>query len=421
MNQKKFLSNAISGNKTKVINSKDNSKLDMTGKKLQYCVILNTNGKVIDMKVSNGKWIASLNGKAVEDLTIDDLENGNLDDYDCETNEPSNPDNPNQPDKPSDPDVPSYANCTFDGDMVQGAEYVNGQYTYRYKQQGGIYNIKFRWSNMSTDGWGVALTDQKSTDPVTSQVCTYINNKPVVSTSCMFYQTKATSINLENINTSNIINMGGMFYESKAKEIKGLNNFDTSNVTNMNGMFRSSPATSLDLSSFDTNNVKNMGAMFFGSRATSLDLSKFNTSKVTDMGYMFYTSKATSLDVSNFDTSNVTDMSSMFYDCVVPTLDLRNFNTSKVTNMHHMFYANKASSLNLTSFDTRNVTDMGGMFSSSKVTSLDLSSFDISSSTNITDIFRGAQVKTGYAKNDTIATLLNNSSYKPSGLVFKVK
>ena len=81
--EKKYLTNAISGKNTKIINSEDSSKLDMTGKKLQYCVILNSSGKVTDMKVSNGKWVASLNGKALEDLTIDDLEDGNLDDYEC--------------------------------------------------------------------------------------------------------------------------------------------------------------------------------------------------------------------------------------------------------------------------------------------------------------------------------------------------
>ena len=81
--EKKYLTNAISGKNTKIINSEDSSKLDMTGKKLQYCVILNSSGKVTDMKVSNGKWVASLNGKAIEDLTIDDLEDGNLDDYEC--------------------------------------------------------------------------------------------------------------------------------------------------------------------------------------------------------------------------------------------------------------------------------------------------------------------------------------------------
>ena len=82
--EKKFLANSISGKNTKVFNSEDSTKLDMNGKKLQYCVILNNGGKVSDMKVSNGKWVASLNGKAIDELTIDDLEDGNLDDYECE-------------------------------------------------------------------------------------------------------------------------------------------------------------------------------------------------------------------------------------------------------------------------------------------------------------------------------------------------
>ena len=81
--EKKFLANSISGKNTKVFNSEDSTKLDMNGKKLQYCVVLNNSGKVSDMKVSNGKWVASLNGKAIDELTIDDLEDGNLDDYEC--------------------------------------------------------------------------------------------------------------------------------------------------------------------------------------------------------------------------------------------------------------------------------------------------------------------------------------------------
>ncbi len=71
-------------------------------------------------------------------------------------------------------------NCTFDGELVQGAEYVNGQYTYRYKQEPYLS----RWLNISTDGWGVTLTDKESTAPVTSEVCTYIND--AISSTCVY-------------------------------------------------------------------------------------------------------------------------------------------------------------------------------------------------------------------------------------------
>ena len=213
-------------------------------------------------------------------------------------------------------DIKLYAkwNCTFDGEMVQGAEYVNGQYTYRYKQEGKYASSGLAWNNISNDGWGVQLTDKASTDPVTSKLCTYINNKPVVSMSHMFYNSNATTLDVSN--------------------------FNTSKVTDMSYMFRDSNATTLDVSNFDTSNVTNMYMMFLGTRATSLDLSKFNTSKVTNMSTMFYYSQATTIDVSNFDTSKVTNMDSMFSYCSnLKTIYVSDkFNTNAVTSSDGMFY-----------------------------------------------------------------------------------
>ncbi|ELX6564503.1 BspA family leucine-rich repeat surface protein [Listeria monocytogenes] len=122
-----------------------------------------------------------------------------------------------------------------------------------------------------------------------------------------------------------------------------LSNLDTSNVTNMSNMFAGSTATSLDVSNFDTSNVTDMSNMFAGSAATSLDVSNFDTSNVTDMSIMFEGSAATSLDVSNFDTSNVTNMARMFCRTVVTSLDLSSFDTSNTSmtsnGMYRMFYA----------------------------------------------------------------------------------
>ena len=93
-------------------------------------------------------------------------------------------------------------------ELKPGIEYVNGQYTYRYKQQGSYRTLAsgiiFDWYDMNNDGWGVTLTDKESTNPVTSEVCTYINGQPVVSMSYMFYESKASEINLTKFNTSKI-------------------------------------------------------------------------------------------------------------------------------------------------------------------------------------------------------------------------
>ncbi|EKP7339193.1 BspA family leucine-rich repeat surface protein [Listeria monocytogenes] len=117
-----------------------------------------------------------------------------------------------------------------------------------------------------------------------------------------------------------------------------LRNLDTSQVTDMYAMFYSNAATSLDLSNFDTSQVTNMNCMFYYSAATSLKLNNFNTSQVTDMSFMFTGSLATNLDVSSFDTSKVTSMQSMFEYSNATSLDLRNFDISQVTKMIYMLY-----------------------------------------------------------------------------------
>ncbi len=273
--------------------------------------------------------------------------------------------------------LPSPVYCTFDGEMVQGAEYVNGQYTYRYMQEGNSSESGLAWTNISDDGWGVQLTDKTSTDPVTSKLCTYINNKPITSMSHMFYGSSATTLDLSSFDTSNVIDMSKMFSSSAATTLD-LSSFDTSNVTDMSNMFSGNSTTNLDLSNFDTSNVINMRNMFSGSSATTLDLSSFDTSKVTNMSHMFHSSSDLNLDLSNFNTSNVTDMSWMFANVKDTILDLSSFNTSNVTDMSYMFYDSATKTVDLSSFDTSKVTNMSNMFYNSAATTLDLSNFNTS-------------------------------------------
>ena len=226
--------------------------------------------------------------------------------------------------------------CTTTDTLTQGLKYVNGQYTYAYKQEGS--SASSGWSNISNNGWGVQLTDKKSTNAVTSKVCTYINNKPIVSMYYMFYKSPATTLDVSNFNTSNVTNMYGMFAFSQATTLD-VSNFDTSKVTNMNSMFSDSKATTLDVSNFDTSKVTNMSGMFSSSQATTLDVSNFNTSNVTYMNNMFRNSKATTLDVSNFDTSKVTNMMNMFQGSsnLKTIYGSSKFVTTAVTNSTDMF------------------------------------------------------------------------------------
>ena len=250
--------------------------------------------------------------------------------------------------------TPQEKNCTFSGDMVQGAEFTNGIYTYRYKQDGNgntSYYFFSGWDNIDLDGWGVVFTPVITGDELTSEEkniteapCTNINGKPVVSYDAMFLEANVESIDTTGWNTSQVRSMVGMFHWVKATSLNLLG-LDTSNVESMKSMFYAYRGNNINLSSFDTSNVTNMENMFLYTSLTTLDLSSFNTSNVTNMQYMF--SDSSSLEtiyVSDlWDTSNVTNGNGMFsyctslpnYDYNFSGLEKANYNGGYLTYKPH--------------------------------------------------------------------------------------
>ena len=166
-------------------------------------------------------------------------------------------------------DVKLYAmwTCTYSGTLTQGSEYTNGQYVYRYKQEGKIYDGSNTgtssinsWSNINVDGWGVQLknkglgddgascdTDDTSDNYcgdliVTSKVCKFINKKPVVSMAYMFSESVATTVDFSSYDTSLVINMNLMFFKSNITSLD-LSNFVIGDGTILTGMFTDAKAT----------------------------------------------------------------------------------------------------------------------------------------------------------------------------------
>ena len=338
--------------------------------------------------------------------------------------------------------TPKPVYCTYDGELVQGATFTKGIYTYKYKQKSDWGSFE----NTDEDGWGVTLTDKDSTDPVTEAPCTSINNNTKIFVNFMFYAsnakiidmssydtsklndisymfsgTSASSINLNGFKTETITNMEGLFFGSDATEIKGYENLDTSNVTDLSFMFANTKLSQIDVSNyntskvtsmmqmfdstaateikgyenFDTSNVTSMNGMFFNVKVKELDVSNFNTSKVTDMGSMFSNVSATEIiGYENFDTSKVEVMNDMFGETEIGLIDVSNFDTSNVINMGSMFRNSKATEIKgLDKFDTSKVDEMDQMFFNAKVKELDLSSFDTSNVTNMEKMFSNVKVK----------------------------
>ena len=286
--------------------------------------------------------------------------------------------------------------CTFDGDLTQGAEYTSGEYTYHYMQEGyhnASHQGAFDWKNIDIEGWGVRVN---TGGDITSKLCTYINDKPIVSTSLMIYGQNIKSIDLSNYNTKNIVNMAEMFGNANVGNNDltiNVSNFNTDKVTNMSNMFGNYNIKEIiGLSKLNTSNVTDMNNMFFANQATTLDLSNFDTTKVTNMAGMFQNSNIEKIDLSSFDTSKVTDMRNMFSESSATTINLKNFYTGNVTNMLRMFSISKVVELDLSNFDTSKVTDMSEMFMGS--TNLNTiyvgDKFNTDNVTNSTNMFRNA-------------------------------
>ena len=193
--------------------------------------------------------------------------------------------------------------CTYDGELTQGAEYVNGQYTYRYMQE----HDGTTWNNITSDGWGVIFTDKTKTGEISENFCTYINDKPTISMSWMFADTQATTLNL---------------------------------------------------SSFNTSNVTNMVAMLSGTQATLMDLSSFNTSKVTNMASIFEESIISELDISSFNFASIQNINNMFY---------RNSNISTIYATNNIYIPDNVTSSNMFKYCTNLLGGAGTTYSSGKV------------------------------------------------------
>ena len=304
--------------------------------------------------------------------------------------------------------APEPVYCTYDGEINNSTTFVKDIYSYYYVEE--------------YEGWGVNVKDEESTNAITEAPCTYINDKPIVFMSYMFFNSKAVSIDTSNFVTTNIIKMNGMFDNYKGKIID-VSFLDISNITDISEMFSNSTATEIiGLENLDTSKVTNMRRMFEGSNVDSLNLSGFNTSNVTDMEDMFSDSSILTLDLSSFDTSNVTDMYQMFYKTKMSMIDLSSFDTSSVTNMAGMFDGSTTTEIiGYDNFDTSNVENMSYMFENTKIKTIDVSKFDTSNVTNMSDMFYGCEVEKLDLSNFNTSKVTSMSSMFSNSAVTEIK
>lgn len=139
----------------------------------------------------------------------------------------------------------------------------------------------------------------------------------------------------------NAIDLSGCFYNYNTLVSVDLTNLDVSQVTDMGLMFEDcSNLTNLNLNDWDTSHVITMGEMFKNCvKLSNLNVGNWNTSSVIRMNAMFGNCiSLANLDVSDWNTSSVEEMGCMFMNCQSLTkLNLSNWNINHVTNMNYMF------------------------------------------------------------------------------------
>ena len=186
------------------------------------------------------------------------------------------------------------------------------------------------------------------------QLSTYINEKLVLNKNTfkkVYKYFPETKEELEDI-------LKQLIEERKDQDIIDLNDIDTSKIIDMSQLF------------YDVRRKVNTGNF------KKIDISEWNVSNVKNMTYMFYNCNKLKYigDISEWDVSKVKNMNSMFYKCIKLKYigDLSSWDVSNVENMEAMFYhCDKLESIgDISRWDVKNVNDMEDMFTNSGITNL---------------------------------------------------
>nr|DAI23007.1 MAG TPA: protein of unknown function DUF285 [Caudoviricetes sp.] len=237
-------------------------------------------------------------------------------------------------------------------------------------------------------------------------------------TDMFFYCRNITSLDVSELDTSNVTTMNGMFQYCEKLTGLDLSSFNTSKVTSMEKMFYyCAKITSLDLSSFNTGNVTTMANMFTRSGIENVNLSSFNLGKVTTMLGFFDNTLIQSVDLSGLDFSNVNILQNFFYSCrALTTVELSSLNALNATNISRCFYScNGLKNLDTSKIIVKRADDISGMFyGCGRLSAIDMSGFDTSQTRYFNSLFESCGGLTTININN-----LDNSVAKYVDYMFK--
>ena len=283
--------------------------------------------------------------------------------------------------------------CKTNDTLTDGYTYTDSGYTYKYKWQVNP-NSSLGWDVLNYDGFGVQQTDRTSTSAFSGKMCTYINDKPILSMVYTFYNSNSTSLDLSNANTSNVIDMSNMFNGAKVTSLD-LSGFDTNNVGNMSGMFKNISVSTLNISSFKTSLVTDMSEMFSSCKTSNLiGLENITFNAVSTTSKMFYNSTVERIDFSDLISLNNIDMSYMFSGISADSVSIAGMSLNNVITMEKMFYqANITELIDMNNAYAYSLTNISDIFSECTTSTIDMGNLNIGLVVDLSNLFANSTVK----------------------------
>lgn len=128
----------------------------------------------------------------------------------------------------------------------------------------------------------------------------------------IFESSKFDTLDLTELDTSEVDEAYGLFYRIRMKEIIGLDKVDLSNLESTTNTFYRSTLNNLDLSTVKLSKLRNTVSMFYGCRIGRLDISNLNFEKLNDCSRMFEESEIDTLVLNNLNIDNLGKIHKIF-------------------------------------------------------------------------------------------------------------
>ena len=146
-----------------------------------------------------------------------------------------------------------------------------------------ILNIK-QWGNTKIDR-GEIFRECTILDITAQDVLNTENTNTLVSLFFRANNLTCLNANINNWDTSNVVDMSGMFYQTQINTDIG--NWDTSNVSTFQNMFFFATSFNSDIGSWNTESCNTFRGMFINATSFNQDISNWNFSSVNNVNSLF--------------------------------------------------------------------------------------------------------------------------------------